>query len=159
MGMNEHLASEVTGAVRMLKGIESRFGPFEDGEGSGNERMAGERALLREQQARHDAADALRKGNDAAADARERGERELGTLRARASRSGVAMSGSRALVDAARSAEAREEEQDVRDEARASAESILQKGRRDADATRISGGLAPRATAIGLGAKLYRNRR
>lgn len=158
MGMDEQLASEMTGAVRMLSGA-AVSGLQSETDENDRDRIARQQALLEEQQARHDASEAVREGEKEAREVRERGERGLGAMRARKARSGVAMSGSRALVDAARTAEAREEEQEVRDEARLQADDILRSGRRKADSRRLAAGLEPRKTALSLGAKLYGNRR
>lgn len=157
MGMSKSLAADINGAVRMFSDLRSMTEGGEEGDVSKD--IAKQQALLKEQTAREKATDILDKGEEHAGDIREHGERRLGALRARSSRSGLAMSGSRALVDAARSAEKHEEEQEALDNAETQARRALRHGRREADATRLAAGLNPRGTAIGLGAKLYRNRR
>lgn len=157
MGMNKNVAADINGAVRLFSDLHS----MTDGGGDGDESrdIARQQARLKEQAARANAEDVLDAGEENAGAVREEGEQRLGRLRARASRSGLARSGSRALVDAARTAEAREDEQKTLDYAETQAREILRKGRREADTTRLAAGLNPRGTAIGLGAKLYRNRR
>lgn len=157
MGMDEQLASEFSGAMRMLAGKAS--GARRDDEAAERKRIAEQQALLDEQAAKHRASDALKEGKRHAADVREQGQRSVGTHRATAARSGIAMSGSRALVDAARAAKVADDEQEIRDEATEEAERILTQGRRSGDMRRISAGISPRLTALSLGAKLYGNRR
>ena len=116
---------------------------------------AKDRAALLETDAAGDAHDARRQSAREAARLRE--EREQGRSRGNAGwgGSGLAMSGSKALIRDAQRLRDRQAEEDVLFEGEQNAESGLRSARHRADMLRIGGNASPGRSILSLGSKIY----
>lgn len=117
-------------------------------ESSGKDDVAGEEAELIRQRARKEAEEMREKGTEEAGDSRKRNRRALAEKRARQGSSGFAQSGSKALVQAAESASARQEELDILQQAEEEAREIENRA--------AAGGRSSGRSLISLGASIYK---
>jgi hypothetical protein len=133
------------------------FGDVTDflGGRTGGNKPAADRAALLETDAAGDAHDLKRRSEQDAAKLREERERTRSRSAAGWGGSGLAMTGSKALIRDADRLKDRQAEEDVLFEGEQDAESRLRTARSRANMLRIDESLAPVRSTLSLGSKIY----
>ncbi|SOB59114.1 conserved protein of unknown function [Pseudodesulfovibrio profundus] len=156
MGMNENDAAA----------FKEQMGVFQDFLGKATEKDKGqpsnpyeEQAALMETEAKGKALDQRRQTREDGQSVREGRERDRAKLNARWGQSGVAMSGSRQLVQDARKTADREAEEDTLFKGTQQEREILNRGRQNANMHRISNGGSANRSTLSLGSQLYKSGR
>ncbi len=159
MGMDQQMVGNIKQGIDMVEDVMGRFNRPDNNSASRYSAEAEANAGLRETQARAKARDIQ---HDALSDARNlREAREQNRSRRNAGwgQSGLAMSGSKALVRDGNRFKDRQDEADVLFEGDQAAQDALQSGRQAGNMFRINGGGTPRRTTLALGSKIYKQGR
>ncbi|QGY39720.1 hypothetical protein GM415_06175 [Pseudodesulfovibrio cashew] len=157
MGMNEQATTQFEQGLGMVNDMYSRLAitvpqTTEDPMDSVHE----EQARLRELDAQSAAAEQRKQARQQAAATHETNEHSRARANAAWGQSGLAMSGSSALVRDSQQLHDRQLEEDLLFEGEAEARQTLNQGRHEANLSRISQGLKPNRSTLSLGSSIYR---
>ena len=139
----------------VLRQGQGLFDDVRDYLGRGAGKSADGRAGLIETDAKGEARELKRRAAQEAAGLREDRARERGANNARWGGSGLAMSGSKALIRDADRLRDRQDEEDALFEGEMAAKARLRTARDRADSLRGSGGVPPVRSILSLGSKIY----
>lgn len=124
--------------------------------GSDGSDMAEAQARLTEQDALGEAANQRRQARQAAADYRDKAEHRRAANHASWGASGLAMSGSKQIINQSERLKDGQEEDDILFQGDQDAQGALNQGRNRANLTRIGNGASANRSTLSLGSKLYK---
>lgn len=157
MGMNQQAVQGLQQGLNLFGDVmELANGGQSD---SGYSAASEEQALMMELDAKEQAMAQGRATRKTARKTREEREQGRATQNARWGQSGVAMSGSKALIRDASLHQDTQEEEDILFEGDMAQRGILEKGNRDANMFRINQGGAPKRSTLSMGSSIYDYRR